>query len=204
MSKREEYKRRGQNSGKRKKNKRHLRKRFLIVCEGERTEPNYFESFKVAKELCEIVGVGDNTLRLVREAISLKEKGNYDEVWVVMDKDDFPSDNFNNALNLARQKGVQVAYSNEAFEIWYLLHYHYHNAAISRSSYKERLTACLGFEYKKNIIGIYDVLMDKQSVAIQNAARLLASYGEYHNPAHDNPCTTVHLLVETLRNEEPK
>ena len=40
---------------------------------------------------------------------------------------------------------------------------------------------------------------DKQSIAIQNAARLLSEYGNAHRPAYDNPVTTVHLLVHALR-----
>lgn len=124
----------------RRKNTRSLRKRFLIVCEGERTEPNYFEAFRVPKKVYEVIGVGDNTIGLVKQAIDCQQKGEYDQVWVVMDKDDFPVANFNNALSLASGKGVNVAYSNEAFELWYLLHFDYHNSAISRTTYKNRLS----------------------------------------------------------------
>ena len=51
------------------------RKRILIVCEGEKTEPNYFRSFQEALpkgvvEL-EIMGTGDNTLNVVNKAIEL-------------------------------------------------------------------------------------------------------------------------------------
>lgn len=184
---------------KRPQNVRTLRKRFLIVCEGERTEPNYFEAFRVPKDVYDVVGAGDNTLSLVRKAIEYKQKGDYDQVWVVMDKDDFPIGNFNNALSLAEKKGIEVAYSNEAFELWYLLHFDFHNSAIPRSTYKQRLSSRLGFEYKKNDPHIYEVLEDKQSVAIQNAKRLLDEYGDEHRPAYDNPSTRVHLLVDALR-----
>lgn len=186
-------------SFKRKKNNRPLRKTFLIVCEGECTEPNYFNSFRVPKDICEIVGVGDNTLRLVEEAIARGKQGKYDQVWVVMDKDDFPIQNFNNALSKARANKIHVAYSNEAFELWYLLHFDYHHTASSRGSYKEWLTVRLGFKYKKNDPNIYDHLEEKQLIAIQNAKRLLSDYGKTHKPARDNPSTTVHLLVEALR-----
>jgi hypothetical protein len=197
---REESKKRGQNLARRKQT-RPLRKVFLIICEGKRTEPNYFSAFRVSKDVCDVIGVGDNTIRLVREAIARKEQGNYTQVWVVMDKDDFPVEHFNSALSLAHSKGISVAYSNEAFELWYLLHFDYHNNAISRSSYKERLSSRLGFEYRKNDPAIYEALEDRQLMAIQNAARLLAEYGDEHKPAYDNPSTTVHLLVMALREE---
>ena len=51
---------------------RKLRKRFLIVCEGTKTEPNYFEAFKknLPRGLVEvdIHGMGENTLSIVQEA----------------------------------------------------------------------------------------------------------------------------------------
>ena len=201
MSNRNYRARRGTRKGgeRRVKNRRSLRKLFLIVCEGERTEPNYFEAFRVPKTVYDIVGKGENTLGLVRSVLELRRKGNYDQVWVVMDKDDFTIQNFNSAMSLARDQGIRVAYSNEAFELWYLLHFDYHHAAISRDTYKQRLTKRLGFEYKKNDPNIYIALEDRQSVAIQNAARLLADWGDQHIPARDNPSTTVHLLVEALR-----
>lgn len=182
-------------------NNRSLRKKFLIVCEGERTEPRYFDAFRVPKEVCDNVGEGDNTINLVRHAIQRKKKGNYDQVWVVMDKDDFPVENFNTALSLARENEIQVAYSNEAFELWYLLHFDYHNTAISRSTYKKRLTDRLGFKYKKKDPSIYEKIEDRQAVAIKNATRLLNVYSGYHKPAYDNPVTTVHCLVKALLEE---
>lgn len=45
----------------RKQKTRELKKKFLIVCEGEKTEPNYFEGFKVPREIIKIEGIGYNT-----------------------------------------------------------------------------------------------------------------------------------------------
>ena len=45
---------------------------------------------------------------------------------------------------------------------------------------------------------MYSLLKERQSDAIRNATRLLESYGTRHNPERDNPCTTVHLLVQEL------
>ena len=144
--------RRNRHGLQRRQNRRNLRKTFLIVCEGSKTEPNYFEGFRVPREIYDVKGMGDNTIRLVREAIKLKEQGNYDQVWVVMDKDDFPVDHFNGAIEMARAKNICVAYSNEAFELWYLLHFDYHDTAVSRRTYRERLSRCLGFSYEKMIL----------------------------------------------------
>ena len=46
---------------------------FLIVCEGEKTEPAYFDSFKVKSALIHTVGSGKNTVSLVEKAIRLRD-----------------------------------------------------------------------------------------------------------------------------------
>lgn len=183
---------------KRRVNTRDLRQRFLIVCEGEKTEPAYFKRFRVPKEIIEIVGIGVNTISLVRETIKLQDEGDFDQVWCVFDRNSFPVENFNNALSLARQHQIRVAYSNEAFELWYLLHFDYHNSAITRDTYKTRLSMRLGFTYEKDNPHMYDLLENKQADAIRNATRLLQQYGDQHKPAYDNPSTTVHHLVQAL------
>ncbi|HEY84362.1 MAG TPA: RloB domain-containing protein [Chloroflexi bacterium] len=175
---------------------RSLRDKFLIVCEGVQTEPKYFSSFRVSKEV-KVVGVGGNTDYVVREAIRLMDQDDFDQVWCVFDRDTFPVQNFNNALSLAKSHKIRVAYSNEAFEIWYLLHFHYHDTALSRSQYAKKLKTRSGFKYQKNADNMYELLENRQPDAIRNAERLLRSYIP-HNPVKDNPCTTVHHLVQEL------
>lgn len=177
---------------------RELRERFLIVCEGEKTEPNYFKSFPVPKDVIDIHGLGANTTSLVKEAIKLKNKdGDYDQVWCVFDRDSFTKQNFNAAISMAKAQGIQVAYSNEAFELWYLLHFHYYHTAMSRKRYGTMLTQLLGYEYQKNSETIYEKLENRQKDAIRNSRKLLEQY-DPPNPECDNPSTTVHLLVEQL------
>lgn len=106
-------------------------------------------------------------------------------------------EDFNNAINNAEAQGFQVAYSNEAFELWYVLHFEFLNTGIPRSDYKKKLTSLLKRPYKKNSDTIYDDLLEKQSIAIKNAENLLKQY-DPHIPAQDNPSTTVHVLVQEL------
>ena len=190
------------------------RRWFLIVCEGEKTEPNYFRRFPVNPKLIklDIKGEGKNTKSfLVETAISLKNDSESDETdrfWCVFDRDKNPknpndSQNFNSAITLARNNGIGVAYSNDAFELWYLLHFNFYNTGISRQDYQNMLTKLLGHEYKKNSETIYEELKDKQQDAIKHAKRLLQEY-EPSNPESDNPSTTVHLLVEELNSFIPK
>lgn len=92
---------------------------------------------------------------------------------------------------------MQIAYSNEAFELWYVLHFEFLNTGIPRKDYCKKLKALLGHKYQKNSDTIYDELFDKQSTAIKNAVKLLQQY-DPQNPVEDNPSTTVHLLVQEL------
>lgn len=176
---------------------RQQRQRFLIVCEGTKTEPNYFEGFRVPKDVIDVVGLGENPSRLVDSARRLNEKGDYDQVWCVFDRDDWTKQDFNNALQTAKQYGFKVAYSNEAFELWYVLHFEFLNTGVPRADYAQKLTRLLGKPYRKNSSETYDLLMDRQQIAMKNAAKLLEYYAPL-KPAEDNPSTTVHLLVAAL------
>ncbi|MFB8791853.1 MAG: RloB family protein [Potamolinea sp.] len=183
----------------RKVDTREVRQRFLIVCEGEKTEPNYFRSFRVPKNVAEIdvQGLGENPSKLVNSAKKLKEQEDYDQVWCVFDRDAWTVEDFNNATHNATNQGFKVAYSNEAFELWYVLHFEFLNTGIPRSDYGRKLTSLLGRPYQKNSETIYDELLEKQPTAIRHAENLLKHY-DTHIPVRDNPSTTVHLLVQEL------
>lgn len=175
---------------------------FLIVCEGEKTEPNYFKSFRLSSAEVQIVGCGHNTKSLVEKAIDIRKKAkgenrNYNQVWCVFDKDDFPMDQFNAAIELAKRKKIKLAYSNESFELWYLLHFNFYDSHLSRVQYMKKLSKLLKHNYQKNSTVIYKELLGKQETAIRNAERLLKSYNP-SNPGKDNPSTTVHHLVKEL------
>lgn len=189
--------------------------RFLIVCEGAKTEPNYFEGFRAPKLVVDTVGTGHNTLSLVDKAIRLKgekeaeakRRGGspYDQIWCVFDRDSFGADDFNSAIRKAEAAGFHVAYTNQAFELWYLLHFDDHRAALHRDQYHAALTNRLGYSYRKNSSTLYGELQSRQAEAIQRAESLLAEHSANHNPQLDNPCTTVHLLVKALReNSTPR
>lgn len=198
--KKRQYLREGRGARPRQLGQMEPRTRFLIVCEGLKTEPNYFRAFPLAHDsVVDVHGIGDNTLSLVKCALEISKKRHYDQVWCVFDRDSFPAQNFNAALEFARQNNIRVAYSNEAFELWYILHFFYLDTAVSRHDYCHRLSQpdCLGHKYEKNSPDIYDELIRRQPAAIRNAKKLLEQYSP-QNPVNDKPSTTVHLLVEQL------
>jgi hypothetical protein len=182
-------------------NVREPRLKILIVCEGEKTEPNYFRSFELS-DVIEVIGAGSNTNSVVARAMqeneSAKKRGiEYEDTWVVFDKDSFLDHQFNGAITRAEAQGYKVAYSHQCFEIWYLLHFDFHTSDISRDQYYGMLSRYLGFPYKKNSSKMYEKLKIYQDTAIRNAKKLLQEYTG-NSPAKNGPSTTVFKLIEVL------
>ena len=186
---------------------------FLIVTEGVKTEPNYFNALKQDLGLgtisvIDIEGQGKDTLRVVEEAISLRQKSfpfkRYDRIWAVFDRDSFPTRNFNGAIEKAESNNIQCAWSNEAFELWFLLHFHFVNVKMDRADYSDFLNreirkSIKNFRYEKNSTEIYKILkkVGNQRNAIAWAKQLESQFTD-RKFANHNPCTKVHLLIEEL------
>lgn len=198
----------------RKKENKDIVAYFLIVCEGEKTEPNYFKAFpkKQGRIVYDIKfdGGGINTLKVVDTAIDLKNKSRqkYDSVWAVFDKDSFKSNSFNGAILKANKNDIKCAWSNEAFEIWYLLHFENRITSMNRTQYQKAIENAINkkilkgqpkFSYKKNDETMYQTLerYGNQNNAIKWAKKLNENIIN-NNFAKTNPATQVYKLVEEL------
>ncbi len=198
---------------------RNLRVYFLIVCEGEKTEPNYFKG--IGKRLpphtlsiikMDVEGAGKNTRSLVNEAVRMKNNAavKYDRVWVVFDKDSFPDKDFDNAIHQARSKNIKCAWSNEAFELWYVLHFQTISHAMPREDYKQFIEKELkkrglkDFRYAKNASDMFDILerYGDRNEAAKRANKLLSGHADENSFAKMNPCTCVYQLVEEIFHPE--
>ena len=67
---------------------REIKQSFLIVCEGEKTESDYFKAFRMTAATIKAVGQAMNTVTLVNKAASIrdadrKKKRIYDQCYVV-------------------------------------------------------------------------------------------------------------------------
>lgn len=190
------------------------RERILIVCEGINTEPSYFEKFRLSSATIKTVGGLENTISLVRSAQKLTQKDNYDQVWCVFDKDDFPDKDFNEAVMLAERLGFGVAYSNQAFEYWLILHFEDHQgAALHRDHYGDKLNAYLNpLESHYDATGsktitedIFDHLMARDpktgkprvELAVKRAKRNYDHF-DHRNPAAEESSTLVYKLVQEI------
>jgi len=192
---------------------------FRIYCEGKNTEPIYFRSFPVNTEtrVEEVIGLGRSKTSLVEKVIELLRDGQflngqneYDEnrqLWVVFDFDkkdeDNESEDYNTAIRLAQEHEINVAYSNDAFELWFVLHFKYLDSILTRKEYYEFLSDEFSINYEKHgkendfAKSIYQLLKPSQNKALQNAIKLHKSFTD-GNYCNHNPCTTVYKLVEEL------
>lgn len=212
----------------RKTPKKEVKKTFLIVCEGENTEPSYFRQFKMSTIKIVPVGTGCNTLSLVQKAEELQkenikkskkgEEVKYDEIWCVFDKDNFPANNFNGAITSAQSKGFKVAYSNQSFEYWFILHFEDHQGgSMDRKDYNTKINSYIkpfkvtydGNDNKKVTEDFFNLLngVDNKTVnlAIERARRNHQIHIQNsHTPAQSESCTTVYELVESILREAKK
>jgi len=187
---------------------------ILIVCEGENTEPSYFKKFKLTSATVKAVGEGFNTVSLVNRAIEMNRKGFYDQVWCVFDKDAFSAEDFNNAIVMAEANGFGVAYSNQAFEYWLILHFEDHQGGnMNRADYNKtinRYINTLGAVYDgdgSKIVSedFFDILngievngkKSRMEIAMERAKKI---YGRlsHTSPAAEESSTTVFKLVEEI------
>lgn len=199
--------------------------RILIVCEGSKTEPNYFRAFNKKRygtmvfELT-LDGGGISTTGVVDKAIELKNKAiandsPYDRVWAVFDKDSFSDAKFNAAIQKAAGNDIGCAWSNQAFELWYLLHFTDRKTYMDRTKYEKAISDEINksplykskkkYIYAKNEQSNYDIMnkYGNQSKAIERAKMLKDSYEDSRYATH-NPCTTVFKLVEQLLGKDEK
>lgn len=193
-----------------------VRKRYLLACEGQETEPNYFAEIKnlLPRDIMIVAkGDGRNTLSLVEwaEHEANKLKANYqaaDEVWIVMDRDSFPAHNFDNAITSAGAKGFELAWSNECFELWILLHFENVFTSLPRQDIYQKLSVIFGFNYEREgkNKNLYQLIRDHdgdEAVAIQRAKLLWRQAKEDHETqavpySRTNPATGVYRLVQKL------
>ena len=187
---------------------------ILIVCEGENTEPSYFNQFKLLSATIKSIGEGYNTISLVQRADQLAKENKYDQVWCVFDKDDFCENDFNNAIILAKASNFGVAYSNQAFEYWLILHFNDHQGGgMHRNDYDKKINELIK-EHKVHYDGKKSKLINEDFFELldgvdkktgQKRVDLAISRAErnYKQQNHSNPSkvestTTVFELVREI------
>jgi len=158
-----------------------IRDKVLIMCGGQ-TEAIYFNYYK-------------NKHKKDLANISIK---------VLTHKKSNPFADFDKAIILASENGVSCAFSNEAIEYWFLLHYENKTGAISRNALNTELGNKLDFEYDKGAetiqrtcLKINNKLLAAEERAQVGHERHIINSGE--KPSNWCSCTTMYALTKRLR-----
>lgn len=210
---------------KRKNGHKPVKRRFLIGCEGSKTEYSYF------KRLIHELGLTSVDIEIVNDCGSapisiynavverVKEEAgseaHFDEAFCVFDHDTHESfdkvcNNIKNRKNNSKNKDtnnceIQAITSTPCFEIWLMLHFNYSTKPIEAKGRKScgrvaktRMRDIIGFEkYDGTLTGKQlNLLMDKIDQAIKNAENL-NRYNSSNNSS--NPSTEVYILVDKMK-----
>lgn len=221
---------------------------FIIFCEDEVSEYHYFKWFETSLIKVNIIRKQKSMLTNVKKAITYCAQNDiltYDgtkyssensgiEIWCVYDRDIekqpkevAENDNeFNLSLDLAAQSNINVAWSNDAFELWVLLHLMEIDPNVEdtkkRTYYYEKLTDYFKvkpdpnedltkalvhstFGYKRdlkskdNFINIVrSEILPHTNIAIKRSKTLVEFHKTKTNHYEKKPCTLVHNLVINL------
>jgi hypothetical protein len=184
----------------------------LIVCEGGKTEPNYFRRLRDVYRLnsanIEITRAdGTDPVSVVKFTEARLIQGEFDRAYCVFDRDGHA--NYSEALQIVAnsQNGkngrLRAITSVPCFEIWVLLHFRYSSAAFNSAGSQsacDRVVAEVRkhfADYSKGHTGVYDRLETLMEKAHAHAKRLTE---ENATTGSTNPATRVHELVEYLCN----
>lgn len=202
---------------------RKYQKFLLVVCEDQNTEPAYVATFRTSFPqhtlYLEVAGAGRDPLGVVLAAIEHCKrlggltKRQIDEVWVVFDKDDADLnsttiDRFKKAFETANNNAFRVAWSNEVFELWFLLHFVDIDPTLplSRREVYDRLKTAINALVGAEVISdghsntqVIPYLSSHGSLdnAIARAKTLLLFHSD-KKPIDANPATQMHMLIQSL------
>lgn len=212
---------------------------FIIFTEDKTSERLYFESFQTSNLKINVVENQKSKMENVFRAIKYcEQKKAFDKgihVWCVFDRDfngnpgilDKAEISFDESTHTAKRNNIKVAWSNDSFELWVLLHYEDVNPKepLLRSKYYERLTEILKADTKisndfrvaigKGTFNYYDDIKSlnpfknhilpilknetRRTAAIKRAERLENHHTTHTDKPHEMcPCTMVHHLVKEL------
>ena len=188
-------------------------KSVLIALEDSKSSRYYFQSLVKDKKLSGKVIFakyrGSNPTKVLKtlekhktEDRKKKKSTIYAQEWIVIDRDSFPD--FFSTIQKAKENNVCVAFSNESYELWLLLHFKLVSIHTDRDTLKSQLNNIFlnrfQKEYEKSSQDIYGLIIGLQDEAIKNAKILVAQHLENYRKIEpkNNPITMIYQLVECL------
>jgi hypothetical protein len=198
---------------------------FLIVTEGEVTEPVYFECLRESLQLSTVTvkiqpgsasyptHVIDSAAKEVerlakrrkRKETAINEVEQFDHVWAVIDTDvPVRKGVWPDVIQYAASKGVKLAYSTPCFEFWLLLHlqgYTTRADLLNGTIAKRAVEEALGADYSTNAETAKKVIptfLAKWPEAFQHAQRVRQHHLTANTKPPGNPSTEVDHLICAL------
>jgi hypothetical protein len=182
---------------------------ILIVCEGEKTETEYFLGFAEAAcnpavkvRIADEHGVPKTLVKIAKEyKKDAEEKSGrvgdssfvYDSIWCVFDVDEHPR--LGEAIEMARDNSIELAISNPCIELWLLLHFRENPGMQNRNKMRELLEGYVP-GYDKHVD--YAAYAAGYQQAVRRASRMDQA-AEEAGDAGRNPTTGVYRLTELIR-----
>lgn len=203
-------------SSKRKEPQKEAYDKILIVTEGQKTEPHYFDEIKSTYKISSlnITINGDSrsspgfVLKLAKELEKKESKQGspFDKVFIVIDRDDHAC--FDKTISeIAKMKGDQFTAvpSVPCFEYWLLLHLKHtakcYKSIVGNTAANQVLSELKAFplmvDYGKGSKGIFTKLLDKLEIAKKRATKINEQTREIGEQC---PTTEMHELVDYLQN----
>lgn len=200
----------------RKKRKRRVKPKAFILCNGVKSEYNYFKGLRshLGREgsyLIDIVTIKGDPISVIEKILDKKvDLKNHDEeidkVFFVFDIDEFydqKPQEFINMIKLAVKSNIQLVTSNPSFEYWILLHlketYSEANATKILNQLKKEFQKQFSTNYRKNSTDIYDKLVPFETSAIKRAKKNKKT-NDNIKKLLINPSTYIPDLIKLLKN----
>lgn len=183
-------------------------KRILIICDGEKTEPLYFEEFKRSKELhslsIEIVqGSGISPRQIVEQACNLASSAGsdkFDFVFCVFDQDTHST--FDEAIRKCQSSrykklNIRPVYSIPCFEYFILLHFEYTTSLfLNCESVIQRLRVHLPSYSKSSENSMNQIVLLNESGVLHSRR----ANAQAHIDMTTNPRTLCHEIFDVINN----
>lgn len=192
--------------------------RYLIVCEGAKTEPRYFQALVNAQGInsqrVKIAPNNGNTPdKIVGHALQLyeadyKNGDPFDAVYCVFDRDThstFEAAKAKIEMLKAEKKPFNAITFTPCFEYWLLLHFEFTDKAFTampKTSAGDAVAKALKVHmphYTKGQPDIYSAVQSRAETALKHAKRARKNA---EKTGSTNPTTDVDKLVETLMKKD--
>lgn len=195
--------------------------KIVIVCEGKKTEPDYFDSyvvkhFREARNIKVVPNTKGKTSLNQLYAAALDNKSRYPNavVFMVFDNDGKLSNKTQKKqlctvlskcapLGSVSQDKVNFIFSNPQFELWAILHFEYTTAALTKKETERRTKRYFpDYNPKDNKTFDYNIILrspESEQCAIKYAKKLRKHHIKIEGECFfDCPTTNVDVLIEYM------